>query len=443
MKIKSLSFCQGKGSLSHNNRDFLPKNVDESRIKDNITFIKEPIAEAYEKIFCAAVERYNAKQTRDDRKIKNGYYEHVFNSKPRNTVVTSPDKRNSFYEDLVQIGDKDDSGCGTPDGELVAECLIEYFHGFTERNPNFYVFQATLHNNEATPHLHIDYIPVGHYKRGVDTQNGLSQALKEMGFTGINAINDWRIRERKVLEEICNARGFHIKEPQKARGSFAVEEYKAYKDNINELQQQQAKETAQLDNLNEQVEFSQGHYDYLEKEIDEKSVVVEQLEGKQSALESEINQQTQQIQSNKAELDKISKKKADVKAVENIEVKHTIFGDKVTVSADDFENLQTMGKKQIVSSKSTKKLKSQVTELIQENQALIVENKDLKAKSSNSIQLRLENDRLNKQVNSLQEKLSRILDFIEKLNLKARLEVFLSQLLECERKQTKKYEQEL
>ena len=46
--------------------------------------------------------------------------------------------------------------------------------GFRNRNPNFYVFNAVLHMDEATPHLHIDYIPVGHYKRGQDTQNGIA-----------------------------------------------------------------------------------------------------------------------------------------------------------------------------------------------------------------------------------------------------------------------------
>jgi len=423
MKLKALSFCQGKGSLSHNNRDFLPKNVDENRIKDNITFIKEPIAEAYEKIFNAAVERYNAKQTRDDRKIKNVYYEHVFNSKPRNTVVTSPDKRNSFYEDLVQIGDKDDSGCGTPDGELVAECLAEYYLGFAERNPNFYVFQATLHNDEATPHLHIDYIPVGHYKRGVDTQNGLSQALKEMGFTGINAISDWRIRERKVLEEICNARGIQIKEPQKARGSFAVEEYKVYKDNISALEVEQSVQQSQLDNLNQHVEIAQDHVKTLDAEVDEKIAEVEHLEEKQSALENIINQQSEQIQNDKVELEKISKKKADVKAVENIEVKHTLFGDKVTVAADDFNNLQALAQKQVISIKNTKKLKAQVSELTQENQVLSAENKDLKAKSGNSIQLRLENDKLKKKIGML----DKILEFIDFLGLRERLQLFLNQ----------------
>lgn len=96
--MKSISHCQGKGSLSHNNRIFKPKNVDGSRTPDNITFVKEDISAAYEKLFGAAVERYNAKQKRGDRKIKNGYYEYQFNHKISQNVVTSPDKRKSFYQ---------------------------------------------------------------------------------------------------------------------------------------------------------------------------------------------------------------------------------------------------------------------------------------------------------------------------------------------------------
>ncbi len=75
---KRISHCQGKGSLTHNNRKFSAKNVDESRTKDNVVFVKQGIEEAYEQLFGAAVERYNAKQKRADRKIKTSYYEHLF-----------------------------------------------------------------------------------------------------------------------------------------------------------------------------------------------------------------------------------------------------------------------------------------------------------------------------------------------------------------------------
>lgn len=108
---KTISHCQGKGSLTHNRRMFSANNVDMSRTKDNVVFVNQPIEQAYDEIFGAAVERYNTKQKRADRKIKNGYFEHAFNRKtPPSYVVTSADKRKSFYEDVVQIGKMDDTG---------------------------------------------------------------------------------------------------------------------------------------------------------------------------------------------------------------------------------------------------------------------------------------------------------------------------------------------
>jgi len=369
MKIKTMSHCQGKGSLSHNNRLFKPKNVDETRTADNITFIKESIAEAYQKLFGAAVERYNAKQKRADRRITTSYFEYAFNHAPSNNVITSPDKRNSFYEDLVQIGDKDDSGCGTPDGKLVAECLTEYMHGFAERNPNFYVFNSILHVDEATPHLHIDYIPVGHYSRGVDTQNGLAQALKEMGFTGIEAISKWRESERRVLEKICNAHGIEIKETEKSRGSFAVEEYKEYKENLTEIQNETAQKTA--------------------------------------------------------ELEKVAQKKADVKALENIEAKHIPFTQSVAVKKDDYENLQTLAQKQVAVVKSTKKLKAENADLKKQNETLTAKVAELSQRNEKTVHLKIENGELQKKINGLEKTLALIMGFIERLGLREKLEAFL------------------
>lgn len=240
MAAKTISHCQGKGSLSHNNRKFQAKNVDSSRTADNVSFIEIPIKQAYEKCFGSAVERYNAKQKRFDRKIKDGYFQYAFDRKPCDTVVTAADKRKSFYEDIVQIGTKDDTGVGSADAEIAKQCLAEYMSGFAERSPNFFVFNAVLHMDEATPHLHIDYIPIAHCKRGLDTQNGMAQALKEMGFgEGKDAISRWRERERKVLAEICKRHGIEISAPEKARGSFEVDEYKRYKDNISELEQKE------------------------------------------------------------------------------------------------------------------------------------------------------------------------------------------------------------
>ena len=121
MKEKRISFCQGKGSLTHNNRDFIAENVDRCRMRDNYMFIRKDIGCVYEHLFAESTKRYNAKQKRNDRKIHGTYYESLFHKKPSNSVVTAADKRKSFYEDVVQIGKKEDSGVDTEDAQLVAD----------------------------------------------------------------------------------------------------------------------------------------------------------------------------------------------------------------------------------------------------------------------------------------------------------------------------------
>ena len=145
------------------------------------------------------------------------------------------------------IGKRDGrSGYGTEDFQLVADCLKEYMESFQDRNPNFYVFNAVLHMDEATPHLHIDYIPVGHYKRGQDTQNGIAQALKEMSFgEGKQAIR-WRAAEVEVLNKNCLEHGIKPLAPEKARGTLEVEEYKEQRRQADELAEQNAQVKAEL-----------------------------------------------------------------------------------------------------------------------------------------------------------------------------------------------------
>ena len=225
MSTKTISMCQGKGSLSHNNREFTAKNIDPFRTPDNIIFVQQDLGEAYHQLFGEAVERYNARQKRNDRRIPD-YFQHLFNREPSKSVIEGANKQKSFYEHLVYIGTRDDTGVGTPDAEIAKECLREYMEGFQERNPNFYIFNAVMHLDEATPHLHINFIPIGHYKSGLEVRNAKAKALEEMGFgKGEMANNRWRIREWEVLRDICKAHGIEISEPKKSRGySYTVEE---------------------------------------------------------------------------------------------------------------------------------------------------------------------------------------------------------------------------
>ena len=384
---KTVSFCQGKGSLSHNNRTFRPKNVDSSKSCNNVTFIKMPIEQAYENCFAKAVERYNAKQKRADRRIKDGYFRYAFSHAPCNNVIVAADKRKSFYEDIVQIGCKDDTGTGSSDAKIAAECLTEYIEGFIERNPNFYVFNAVLHNDEATPHLHIDYIPIGHYKRGVDTQNGLAQALKEMGHgDGENAISRWRATEVKILTEICNRHGIEISAPQKSRGSLTVEQYKEY-----------AEAKGQAEDMKQQV----------------------------ARLEKQIAEKTTALTETTAELATSASKVTKIKRIDEIETGKTILGGKITMSKDNYGTLTDLAKKQLASEKKESELVTEIAKLKEENRKSAEKNAALTQEVRSLYPLKAALRNAERERDNLKAKFQKVMEFIESLKLTQKLQEFL------------------
>lgn len=226
---RTISFVKGKGSINHNNRDFIASNVDASRSSMNITYVKTPIDKAYDQIFGDALREYNAKQKRKDRKITD-YLSHIKQSKNNEKV---------FYENVVQIGKRDDTGILDADGNITDEALLareildEYARTFQERNPNLILFNAVLHMDEATPHLHLDYIPVAHgYKTGLSTRNSLTKGLQEMGIEPAKGKNDnetmhWQQREREFLTGLCRERGMDIEVLGIKRDDYSLPEYKA------------------------------------------------------------------------------------------------------------------------------------------------------------------------------------------------------------------------
>ena len=444
---KTISHCQGKGSLTHNKRTFSAANVDVSRTKNNVTFVDQPIDQAYNEIFGAAVERYNAKQKRADRRISTSYFEHAFNRKtPPPYVVTSPDKRKSFYEDVVQIGTMDDTGVDSPDGQSASECLTEYVKGFAARNPNFHVFFSALHLDERTPHLHIDYIPVGHYKQGVDTQNGLAQALKEMGYgTGKDAINRWRLAERAVLEQICREHGIEISAPEKSRGSLTVEQYKEYAE-LKEKADNQRQEVEHLDSeigskelilewRKEAIERTEQDLDKLGSKCMEKRAEVEQLDSEISEKENKKAQTEAELEEKKAILNESAHKVFKLDFIDKMETGKTIFGGKVTISPDDYDRLTDLAKKQIAAENQENSLRTRITTLETQNQALTTEKEQL---TEQNTQLRKENgelqsvygriavSKLRSELDNLQRRLDRVMEFIKGLGLAEKLQAFLN-----------------
>ena len=186
----------GKGSLNHNSRKFHAKNTDPNRTHWNVEYCNEDIKDVYHELFDDALKRYNDKQTRKDRKIDD-YYEKIRSGK----------QEKIFHEVILQIGDKDNMGSETMEGQLAAKILDEYMKGFQERNPTLRVFAAHLHMDETTPHLHVDFVPyTTGSKRGLDTRVSLKQALSALGFKGGTRIetelNQWVAAEKQQLASI-------------------------------------------------------------------------------------------------------------------------------------------------------------------------------------------------------------------------------------------------
>ena len=198
---RTISAMVGKGSITHNNRDFIAENVDGERTKNNITYCNEKIQDVYHELFDEALQKYNEKQTRSDRVIAD-YYEKIRTGK----------QEKPFHEIILQIGDKDTMGAETENGELAKKILDRYMHDFEKRNPNLRVFSAHLHMDEATPHLHIDFIPfTTNSKRGLETRVSLKKALEAQGFIGGSRSdtewNQWVDSEKEVLSQIMLEHG--------------------------------------------------------------------------------------------------------------------------------------------------------------------------------------------------------------------------------------------
>lgn len=286
---RTISVMLGKGSVNHKSRKFKAENIDAERTSQNITYCNEPIKQVYHNLFDDALERYNAKQKRSDRRIDN-YYEKIRTGR----------QEKLFHEVILQIGNKDNMAAASEDGQLAAKVLDEYMQDFQERNPNMRVFSAHLHRDEATPHLHIDFVPFAtNSKRGLDTRVSLKQALAEQGFAG-GARGDtewsqWVRSEKEQLSQVMERHDIEWEQLGTHDEHLSVMNYK---------KEQRAQEVKEL----------------------EKSIV------------------------------KMQKQQLDVQAVEQIEVKNVPLSSKVMLEKEDYNTLVTAAKKYVVQVKRESKL---------------------------------------------------------------------------------------
>ena len=279
---RTISFMTGKGSLNHNSRKFHAKNTDPNRTHWNVEYCNENIKDVYHELFDEALKRYNDKQTRKDRKIDD-YYEKIRSGK----------QEKLFHEVILQIGDKDNMGSETMEGQLAAKILDEYMKGFQERNPTLRVFAAHLHLDEATPHLHIDFIPyVTGSKRGLDTRVSLKQALSSLGFKGGSRseteLNQWVQSEKQKLAMVMRENEIEWDQKGTHEQHLSVLDYKkkVREQEVEELTEHKNLLEHDLHDISECVDEIQKEKAQAEKERDAVIKKTEVLEKRFSALNS-------------------------------------------------------------------------------------------------------------------------------------------------------------
>ena len=269
---RTISFMTGKGSVNHNSRKFHAKNTDPERSCLNVEYCNENVKDVYHELFDEALARYNEKQTRSDRRIDD-YYEKIRSGK----------QEKPFHEIILQIGDKDNMGAKTENGQLAAKVLDKYMRDFQRRNPTLRVFSAYLHMDEATPHLHIDFVPyTTGSRRGIDTRVSLKQALSALGFKGgtrrETELNQWVAYEKEQLAAVMLEHGIEWEKKGTHEKHLSVLDFE---------KKERAKEVAELEQS-----ISDGKERLSDIQIQHRKAVqeTEQIRQKGEAIRQEVSE---------------------------------------------------------------------------------------------------------------------------------------------------------
>lgn len=348
----SLKKATNKTNIKHNNRTMSDKDkernshIDESRSHENVYLVQKDLKELYQEEFGEALENYNAKQKRNDRKIDD-YFKHIQSSK----------KTALQQEMIVQVGDLYDFPM-RKDYEKGNEILLEWFEDFEKRNPNLKVYNAVIHNDEATPHMHLNFVPVASgYKRGLEKQVSFDRAIIQQNpaLDKTRPFDDWREKEVQLLEEKLLDRG--IERKLVGTNSYKdVNEYKEKQDLLNEIAVLEGK-----------VDEKKNEFLAISKNVPDKNLV---LKPKRKEIKTEIVPKM----FGKPE---IHQKETGnyVFTPKQMEQLETIVTAAVAVKKD-YERLQSM--KPVI---ENEKLREEVYQKTNENYKLKNENKELRSEN--------------------------------------------------------------
>lgn len=233
-----------KTNIRHNNRELTEKefrsdahkHIQREKSKYNIQIFKRDIKDVYHELFDDALNTYNAKQKRKDRKIDD-YYKHVQKSK-------NLDLQREF---IVTVGNKADwEKLSFEEKQEVGEALERYVRDFNERHDNMTIYNAIVHLDEAgAPHAHFNVVPTATgYKNGLAVQPSFRKALEQEGFgpSGREQFKAFRDAEIHRLHEFVHEIGID----RKAGQTNDIKDMREYKDAMEYIENRKSSQIVKI-----------------------------------------------------------------------------------------------------------------------------------------------------------------------------------------------------
>lgn len=276
-----------KGNFNHNRRtnSKVPQNVDPTKTAFNKILIDKDIRQVYDEVFGESIAEYNANQIakKHPERQKKDYYSSICHDK----------KTEPFREAVVQIGNKDKQ---IPRWES-NEILQKFLKRFQENNPQLVVVGAYIHNDEATPHMHIDYVPVATYSKGLKKRVSNDKALNQMGY---KTWNDWKDSQMACLENLVREKGYDREYMNNSNRHIAdVEQFKRVQKEVerqanNKLEKMELPDIPAPEikinpiNKSESVKLSKAEFDKIKQVIDYQQTQITSLEAQKSDLSAKL-----------------------------------------------------------------------------------------------------------------------------------------------------------
>lgn len=275
-------------NLRHNNRNLTEEeykqpaheHIIRDRTKDNIVIKHSTIQEAYQEVFGEAVEAYNARQKRKDRKIDD-YYLHVYHSKTldlqREMIIGLGNK-----QDWDELGYEKKKEAG----QLIKEVIEDFIK---DKKDHIHVYNAVIHLDEAgAPHAHINFIPLAHgYKNGLETQPSWTKSLAQMGYPGKGRKPFMAFRETEVERIGRIAKKYGIE--RKLGETNDIADVRMYK-KVKELEKQAKAKEAEIEGLEQ--DYSQKDRE-LKRQAQEQAQVLDDFNKR---LESKVNEKEVELE---------------------------------------------------------------------------------------------------------------------------------------------------